>query len=147
MEISFDDEKRSINKNVQTRIWAPTHKNDELIVLDEGSPLPTVRPQPGSESVSEPAPAAPRHDRSLLLSRILILLSVFMMAATAIFALRGNVELTDVYRQINTLDDDIAAYKEDISQIIKQQSAYDDYGAINETNLGAGRVRVWNSKD
>ncbi|HPF53944.1 MAG TPA: hypothetical protein P5116_06960 [Eubacteriales bacterium] len=142
MDIQFDRSKHKRGDDRQTRIYNPG-KAEPIVNVDfDDQQLPLVRPQPtGKQTVVKPVER--EHSRSEFMSRLLIILSVFLMAGTALLALWGNVELTDIYSSINDIQEDIDSTKEDISLLKKQQSQYDDYNSINETNIESGRTRLW----
>ena len=77
-------------------------------------------------------------------SPLLLILSVFLIAATAILAISGSAQIAKIYTEIHSLEDDIATYKENISLLRKQQSTLNDYATINEANQSVGRVMSWN---
>lgn len=147
MEVSFDTEKRG-NHAPSTRIYAPTHKSEvELKVLSEEGTA--VRPQPKAEAAEKARAqaAAPRVDKADLLSRLLLLLTVFMIAATAILAIDGNARVAKIYTEIYELQDEITSYENQISLLEKEQSALNDYTTINQANQDAGRTMNWELGD
>ena len=77
-------------------------------------------------------------------SRILMILAVFLIAATAILAISGSAQIAKIYTEIHTLESDISSYKEKISLLRKEQSTLNDYTTINEANQNVGRVMSWN---
>lgn len=147
MEVSFDTEKRG-NHAPSTRIYAPTHKSEvELKVMSEEGTA--VRPQPKAEAaqkVREQA-AAPQVDRAAMLSRLLLLLTVFMIAATAILAIDGSAKVAKIYTEIYELQDEIESYENQISLLEKEQSSLNDYTTINQANQDAGRTMNWELGD
>lgn len=147
MEVSFDTEKRG-NHAPSTRIYAPTHKSEvELKVLSEEGTA--VRPQPKAEAAEKARAqaAAPRVDKADLLSRLLLLITVFMIAATAILAIDGNARVAKIYTEIYELQDEITSYENQISLLEKEQSALNDYTTINQANQDAGRTMNWELGD
>lgn len=147
MEVSFDTEKRG-NHAPSTRIYAPTHKSEvELKVMSEEGTA--VRPQPKAEEAEKARAqaAAPKVDRAVILSRLLILLTVFVIAATAILAIDGNAKVAKIYTEIYELQDEIASYENQISLLQKQQSSLNDYATINQANQEAGRTMNWELGD
>ena len=121
MEVSFDTEKQNGAVAPVTRIYAPSHRNG-----------PEVRM---IEEVAESLP---------VYSRILMILAVFLIAATAILAISGSAQIAKIYTEIHTLESDISSYKEKISLLRKEQSTLNDYTTINEANQNVGRVMSWN---
>ncbi|MDD3401348.1 MAG: hypothetical protein PHT58_06955 [Eubacteriales bacterium] len=140
MEVQFDNDKRGTNVP-KTRIYAPTHRKVTIVQLEEDdSPKPVVVPQPTEEDVTvskaekKPWPIS---------SMILLLIAMFIVAGTAVFALKGDADITKIYSQISDLDAIIADYEEEISQAINDQGALNDYTSINQANLEAGRTMNW----
>ena len=133
MEVSFDTEKRGANAPA-TRIYAPTHKSAvELKVMSEEGTA--VRPQPKAEAAEKvrAQATAPKKDKQEALSRVLLLLTVFLIAATAILAIDGSARVAKIYTQINSLQE--------------EQSSLNDYTTINEANREAGRIMNWDLGD
>lgn len=146
MEVSFDTEKRGANAPA-TWIYAPTHKSAvELKVMSEEGTA--VRPQPKAEAAEKVrAQAAPKKDKQEALSRVLLLLTVFLIAATAILAIDGSARVAKIYTQINSLQEEIESYENQISLLQKEQSSLNDYTTINEANREAGRIMNWDLGD
>lgn len=147
MEVSFDTEKRG-NHAPSTRIYAPTHKSEvELKVMSEERTA--VRPQPRAEEAQKAREqaTAPRVDKAALLSRLLLLLTVFMIAATAILAIDGSAKVAKIYTEIYELQDEIESYENQISLLEKEQSSLNDYTTINQANQDAGRTMNWELGD
>ena len=146
MEVSFDTEKRGANAPA-TRIYAPTHKSAvELKVMSEEGTA--VRPQPKAEAEKVRAQAtAPKKDKQEALSRVLLLLTVFLIAATAILAIDGSARVAKIHTQINSLQEEIESYENQISLLQKEQSSLNDYTTINEANREAGRIMNWDLGD
>lgn len=148
MEVSFDTEKRGKNAP-HTRIYAPTDKSFSDIHMQAEDDTP-VRPQPlrfesDEEEAEAPAPVVktPESEKTPVYSYVLLVLSVFIIAATAILAIRGNAQVAQIYSQIYTLDDEITSYREQISMLKKEQSTLNDYNTISNANRSAGRVMTW----
>lgn len=147
MEVSFDTEKRG-NHAPSTRIYAPTHKSEvELKVMSEEGTA--VRPQPKAEAAQKAREqaAAPKVDRAAVLSKFLLLLTVFMIAATAILAIDGSAKVAKIYTEIYELQDEIESYENQISLLEKEQSSLNDYTTINQANQDAGRTMNWELGD
>lgn len=147
MEVSFDTEKRGANAPA-TRIYAPTHKSAvELKVMSEEGTA--VRPQPKAEAAEKVRAqvTAPKKDKQEALSRVLLLLTVFLIAATAILAIDGSARVAKIYTQINSLQEEIESYENQISLLQKEQSSLNDYTTINEANREAGRIMNWDLGD
>lgn len=145
MEVSFDTEKHNGTGAPVTRLYAPSHRNGpEVRMIEEAAENLPVYPQPrekdieGSRAVEVEKPKVP------IYSRILMILAVFLIAATAILAISGSAQIAKIYTEIHTLDSDISSYKEKISLLRKEQSTLNDYATINEANQNVGRVMSWN---
>ena len=148
MEVSFDTETRG-KKAPHTRIYAPTDKSFSDIRLQAEEDTP-VRPQPlrfdeDPEEADIPAPVvtAPAKNKTPVYSYVLLVLSVFIIAATAILAITGNAKVAQIYSQIYSLEDEITEYREQISMLKKEQSTLNDYNTISNANRNAGRIMTW----
>ena len=145
MEVSFDTEKQNGAVAPVTRIYAPSHRNGpEVRMIEEVAESLPVYPQPREKEIEEEEAVEIRQPRVPIYSRILLILSVFLIAATAILAISGSAQIAKIYTEIHSLEDDIATYKENISLLRKQQSTLNDYATINEANQSVGRVMSWN---
>ena len=145
MEVSFDTEKHNGAGAPVTRIYAPSHRNGpEVRMIEEAAENLPVYPQPrekdleAEQAVEMPKPKVPVY------SRILMILAVFLIAATAILAISGSAQIAKIYTEIHSLDSEISSYKEKISLLRKEQSTLNDYATINEANQNVGRVMSWN---
>ena len=145
MEVSFDTEKKNGTGAPVTRIYAPSHRNGpEVRLIEEAAENLPVYPQPrekdleAEQAVELPKPKVPVY------SRILMILAVFLIAATAILAINGSAQIAKIYTEIHSLDSEISSYKEKISLLRKEQSTLNDYATINEANQNVGRVMSWN---
>lgn len=148
MEVSFDTEKRGKN-TPHTRIYAPTDKSFSDIRMQAEDDTP-VRPQPlrfesDAEEADAPAPEVktPASEKTPVYSYVLLVLAIFIIAATAILAITGNAKVAEIYSDIYALDDEITSYKEQISMLKKEQSALNDYNTISNANRNAGRIMTW----
>ncbi|MBQ3159140.1 MAG: hypothetical protein IJI97_05620 [Clostridia bacterium] len=145
MEVSFDTEKTTGSGAPVTRIYSPSHRNGpEVRMVEEVAENLSVYPQPREKDIEEEEAVEIRQPRVPIYSRILLILSVFLIAATAILAISGSAQIAKIYTEIHSLEDDIATYKENISLLRKQQSTLNDYATINEANQSVGRVMSWN---
>ena len=145
MEVSFDTEKHNGTGAPVTRIYAPSHRNGpEVRMVEEVAERLPVYPQPREKDVEEEQAVAVERPRVPIYSRILMLLAVFMIAATAILAISGSAQVAKIYTEIHTLEKEISSYKEKISLLRKEQSTLNDYTTINEANQNVGRVMSWN---
>lgn len=133
-----DTEKR---KTASTRVWAPT-KQDKFELLQNDTPqAQIVKPQP-TEQDAVPT-VVKRREPLPMSSRVLIILSLFMVAGTAILGLSGSAEISAVYSEISSIDNEVTTYEENISQLKKEQNALNDYNSINDVNRRAGRTMIW----
>ena len=113
-------------------------------MIEEAAENLPVYPQPrekdleAEQAVELPKPKVPVY------SRILMILAVFLIAATAILAISGSAQIAKIYTEIHSLDSEISSYKEKISLLRKEQSTLNDYATINEANQNVGRVMSWN---
>lgn len=146
MEVSFDTDKRG-GKAPITRIYAPSDKSYATLQLeaDEDTPL---RPQPEFYRQTEEEKAekvrTPQKQKTPVYSYILLILSVFVIAITALLAINGNTKVASIYKNIYSVRDEIAEYEEKISMLKKEQSSLNDYATINNANQEAGRTMNWN---
>ena len=145
MEVSFDTVKTTGSGAPVTRIYSPSRRNGpEVRMVEEVAENLPVYPQPREKEIEEEEAVEIRQPRVPIYSRILLILSVFLIAATAILAISGSAQIAQIYTEIHSLEDDIATYKENISLLRKQQSTLNDYATINEANQSVGRVMSWN---
>ncbi|MDO4544156.1 MAG: hypothetical protein Q4C01_06340 [Clostridia bacterium] len=144
MEVQFDNDKRGTNIP-KTRIYAPTHRNYTVVELEEEeTPSAVVVPQPMKEEIEAPAAETEARERSWpLSSKILLIVSMFVVAGTALLGLKGSSDITKIYSDIADINSEIAEYEELTSQIINDQGSLNDYTSINEANREAGRVMTW----
>ena len=138
MDVSFDKNPRRIH-NPQTRIFSPTQTGTPTPVLEDAS-MP-VRPQPVKEERT--AKKVRTVVRLTTSSKVLILLSVFAIAATALFALFGSAEYARIISETATVNSEIETYNEQISQIRKSQSSMNDFATINEICRNRGMTMNW----
>jgi len=145
MEVSFDTEKHNGTGAPVTRLYSPARRNGpEVRMVEEAAENLPVYPQPREKDIEAEESVEIRRPRVPIYSRILMILSVFLIAATAILAISGSAQIAKIYTEIHTLEKDIADYKEDISLLRKEQSTLNDYATINEANQNVGRVMSWN---
>ena len=138
MDVSFDKNPRKIH-NPQTRIFSPTQTGTPTPVLEDAS-MP-VRPQPsGEERAEKKVRTVVRLSTS---SKVLILLSVFAIAATALLALFGSAEYAKIISDTATVNSEIETYNEQISQLRKSQSSMNDFATINEICRKRGMTMNW----
>lgn len=145
MEVSFDTEKHNGASAPVTRIYAPSHRNGpEIRMIEEASENLPVYPQPREKDIQAEQAVEVEKPKVPVYSRILMIVAVFLIAATAILAINGSAKIAKIYTEIHTLDSEISSYKEKISLLRKEQSMLNDYTTINEANQNVGRVMSWN---
>ena len=145
MEVSFDTEKHNGTGAPVTRIYAPSHRNGpEIRRIEEAAENLPVYPQPREKDLEEQQAVEVEKPKVPVISRILLILAVFLIAATAIMTISGSAQIAKIYTEIHTLESDISSYKEKISLLRKEQSTLNDYTTINEANQNVGRVMSWN---
>lgn len=139
----MEQENNRKNAHASTRVWAPRKKTGSTFpLLEEDTPQSQiVKPQPTEED-ARPA-VVNRRKPMPMSSRILIIVSLFLMAGTAILGLAGSAEVSAVYSEISTIDSEITTYEENISQLKKEQNSLNDYNSINDVNRSAGRTMIW----
>ena len=144
MEVSFDTEKHTGAGAPVTRIYAPSHGHGpEVRMIEEAAENLPVYPQPREKDIEEEQAVEVEKPRVPIYSRILMILAVFLIAATAILAISGSAQIAKIYTEIHSLDSEISSYKEKISLLRKEQSTLNDYTTINEANQNVGRVMSW----
>lgn len=138
MEVKFDNGKHKI-ANPTTQVYRPTRHGKRRIV-SEDTPIP-VRTRPTDE------PRAVSLLRSEVrlsdMSKIMVLISVFLIALTALISLFGAAEYAKITSEIATVDSDIENYKQQISQVKKTQSSMNDYRSIYDACVERGMQMVW----
>lgn len=145
MEVSFDTEKQNGTGAPVTRIYAPSRRNGpEVRMIEEAAENLPVYPQPREKELAEQTEVEVEKPKVPIYSRILMILAVFLIAATAILAIGGSAQVAKIYTEIHALDSEISSYKEKISLLKKEQSTLNDYATINEANQSVGRVMSWN---
>ena len=77
------------------------------------------------------------------LSKVMILVSVFRVALTALLSLFGAAEYAQISTDIATIDADIESYQQMISQVKKTQSSMNDYASITDACLDRGMQMIW----
>ena len=145
MEVSFDTEKRNGTGAPVTRIYAPSHRNGpEVRMIEEAAENLPVYPQPREKDIEAEQAVEVEKPKVPIYSRILIILAVFLIAATAILTISGSAQIAKICTEIHALESEISSYKEKISLLRKEQSTLNDYATINEANQSVGRVMSWN---
>jgi cell division protein FtsL len=138
MDVQFDDDLKK-SGSAKTRIYSPSKTGNPTPVLEDTS-MP-IRPQPDR---------TPRKKRSVrtemrltTMSKILILLSVFTIAATALFALFGAADYARIISETASVNKEIESYNQQISQLKKTQSSMNDFATINEVCRRLGMTMSW----
>ena len=149
MDVSFDTETRG-KKTPHTRIYAPSSDKSFSDIRMQAEDDTPVRPQPlrfnddveEADAPVQPVKVKTKH-KTPVYSYVLLVLAVFIIAATAILAITGNARVAQIYSQIYSLEDEITVYQEQISMLKKEQSSLNDYNTISNANRNAGRVMTW----
>jgi len=139
MDVQFDEDLRK-DGTAKTRIYSPTKTGTPTPVLEDAS-MP-IRPQP-TKTVRAKRRSAHTEVRLTSSSKLLILLSVFAIAATALVALFGAAEYAQVVSDTASVNSEIESYNEQISQIRKSQSSMNDFSTINEVCRALGMTMNW----
>lgn len=139
MDVQFDEEQPKIG-SAKTRIYSPSKAGNPTPVLEDAS-MP-IRPQP-TKAAPRKKRAARTEVRLTTASKILILLSVFVIAGTALFALFGAAEYAEIVSSTASVSSEIESYNEQISQIRKTQSSMNDFSTINEICRALGMTMNW----
>lgn len=138
MEVQFDNDKRTI-QNPKTRVYSPSRVGRPQKELEDAS-MP-IRPQYEAKE-EETVSTRVRYQLSTM-SKVLILLAVFVVALTALFALFGSAEYAEIITETSRVESDIAEYEEMMSQVLKDQSSMNDYSSINDVCVARGMTMVW----
>ena len=138
MDVRFDDDPTKAG-SAKTRLYSPTKTGAPTPILED--PTMPIRPQPTREIRRKHGET--RELRLTTASKILILLSVFVIAATALFALFGAAEYAKIISSTASVNKEIDSYNDQISQIRKTQSSMNDFATINEVCRGLGMTMNW----
>ncbi len=139
MDVQFNDDLPKPG-SAKTRIYSPNKSGSPTPVLEDAS-MP-IRPQPTREPVKKKANVR-TEVRLTSASKVLILLSVFVIAATALFALFGAADYARIVSDTAAVNKEIDSYNEQISQIKKSQSSMNDFATINEVCRRLGMTMNW----
>ena len=94
MEVSFDTEKKNGTGAPVTRIYAPSHRNGpEVRLIEEAAENLPVYPQPREKDLEAEQAVEAEKPKVPLYSQILMILAVFLIAATAILAINGSAQI------------------------------------------------------
>ncbi len=138
MDVRFDEDRQK-STAAKTRLYSPTKTGDPTPILED--PAMPIRPQPSRETTGKR-----RIKKELRLtptSKVLILLSIFAIAATALFGLSGAAEYAKIISDTAAVNKEIDNYTDQISQIRKTQSSMNDFATINEVCRGLGMTMSW----
>lgn len=138
MDVQFDEESPRTG-SAKTRIYSPNKAGSPTPVLEDAS-MP-IRPQPSRETQKKRSVRT--EVRLTTASKVLILLSVFVIAATALFALTGAADYARIISDTATVTKEIDSYNDQISQIRKTQSSMNDFATINEVCRRLGMTMNW----
>lgn len=138
MDVQFDEDRQVVG-SAKTRIYSPTQTGTPTPVLEDAS-MP-IRPQPSREA--RKTKIVRTEVRLTTLSKILMLLSVFVIAATALFALFGAADYARIISSTASVNSEIENYKQQISQLQKTQSSMNDFSTINEVCRRLGMTMNW----
>lgn len=138
MDVRFNDE-RQRSGGAKTRIYSPTQTGNPTPVLEDSS-MP-IRPQPTQQTRKKRAVRT--EVRLTAASKILILLSVFVIAATALFALFGAADYARIVSNTSAVNKEIDTLNEQISQLVKMQSSMNDFATINDVCRTLGMTMNW----
>ena len=139
MDVQFNDDLPKPG-SAKTRIYSPNKSGSPTPVLEDAS-MP-IRPQPTRETVRKKTNVR-TEVRLTTASKVLILLSVFVVAATALIALFGAASYARIISDTAAVNKEIDSYNEQISQIRKSQSSMNDFATINEVCRRLGMTMNW----
>lgn len=133
MDIRFREDPKRRTKESEIRMYDPTAASGE-------TPTP-VRMHQETDDVALPIPRG--GIRFSDLSRLMILIAVFLIAMTALISLFGAAEYAQIISDIASVESDIETYEQQISQVRKTQSSMNDYASINDACLDRGMQMIW----
>ena len=139
MDVRFDEEQNKAG-SAKTRLYSP-NKTGAPIPIVEDTSMP-IRPQPTREPIRRKR-GEKRIFRLTTSGKFLILLSVFAIAATALFALFGAAEYAKIVSDTASVNKEIESYNDQISQIRKTQSSMNDFATINDVCRRLGMTMNW----
>ncbi len=138
MDVQFDEDRQK-GTSAKTRLYSPNKTGDPTPILED--PSMPIRPQPTRE------PRKKRVTRKEIrlspMSKILILLSIFAIAGTALFGLFGAAEYAKIISDTASVNKEIENYNDQISQLRKTQSSMNDFATINEICRRLGMTMNW----
>ena len=138
MDVKFEHGKHKIS-NPTTQVYRPTRRGKERLV-SEDTPIPVrTRPDDEPRQVSLLRSEVRLSD----MSKIMVLISVFLIALTALISLFGAAEYAKITSEIASVEKDIETYEQQISQVKKTQSSMNDYRSIYDACVERGMQMVW----
>lgn len=138
MDVQFDEDRQK-GTSAKTRLYSPSKTGDPTPILED--PSMPIRPQPSREARKKRV--TKKELRLSPMSKILILLSIFVVAATALFGLFGAAEYAKIISDTASVDKEIDNYNDQISQLRKTQSSMNDFATINEVCRKLGMTMNW----
>ena len=139
MDVQFDEDRQK-GTSAKTRLYSPSKTGDPTLILED--PSMPIRPQPSREPIRRKR-GEKRIFRLTTSGKFLILLSVFAIAATALFALFGAAEYAKIVSDTASVNKEIESYNDQISQIRKTQSSMNDFATINDVCRALGMTMNW----
>ncbi|MBQ1820687.1 MAG: hypothetical protein II117_03685 [Clostridia bacterium] len=133
MDVQFDEDSRKAG-SAKTRIYSPNKTGNPTPVLEDAS-MP-IRPQPTKTVKAKRS--ARTEVRLTPMSKVLILLSVFVIAATALFALSGAADYARIISETASVNSEIESYNDQISQLRKTQGTMNDFATIYDVCMRLG---------
>ena len=138
MDVQFDED-RPRSTTPKTRLYSPSKTGDPTPILED--PSMPIRPQPSREARKTRREV--KEIRLTAMSKILILLSLFVIAATALLGLFGAAEYAQIISETASVNKEIDNYNDQISQLKKTQSSMNDFATINEVCRRLGMTMNW----
>ena len=138
MDVQFDEDRQKAT-SAKTRLYSPSKTGDPTPILED--PSMPIRPQPTRETQKKRREI--KELRLTPMSKILILLSLFVIAATALFGLFGAAEYAQIISDTASVNKEIENYNDQISQLKKTQSSMNDFATINDVCRRLGMTMNW----
>ncbi|MBR6040787.1 MAG: hypothetical protein IKP38_09945 [Clostridia bacterium] len=138
MDVQFDEDRQKAT-SAKTRLYSPNKAGDPTPILED--PSMPIRPQPSREAKKKRREI--KEIRLTPMSKILILLSLFVIAATALFGLFGAAEYAQIISDTASVNKEIENYNDQISQLKKTQSSMNDFATINDVCRRLGMTMNW----
>ena len=138
MDVQFDEDRQKTG-SAKTRIYSPKNAGVLTPVLEDAS-MP-IRPQP--TRTAQKKRSVRTEVRLTTAGKVLILLSVFVIAATALIGLFGAAEYARIISNTASVNSEIESYNDQISQLRKSQSSMNDFATINDVCRKLGMTMNW----